>query len=119
MLRVMREEDFLGSNRQTWNKPAKNHCRRDAPKELSDYKPRNIKGPNARECITEASRNCDRRVGKRCRCCEPVGRRDVGTYSERNSISSKSGTTPNYGDQAKRRYELTENLGLSTPNVTR
>ena len=86
LLHTMGEEYFFCANLQIRDEPAKDHCRRNAPEELSDYKPRHIDGSDARECITEASRNCDRRVGKRGRCCKPVSRHDVGPYGERYGI---------------------------------
>ena len=101
LLQVRREENFLGSHLQIGHKPAKEQCRRKAAQELGTYEPRDIAGPDACKGITEASRNCDRWIGERGGCREPVGCRDVGTYSKRNCIRTKPGASPNYGKQSK------------------
>ena len=57
-------QNLFSAHLQIGNKPAKYKCRDKTTEELGQYKPGDIDGPDARERITEASRNCDRKIRK-------------------------------------------------------
>src|SRR3984893_12086532 len=80
--RIMSEEDFFSPDLQIGNEPAEEQRRCNSTEKLSHDKPGNICGPDARECVAQASCNRDGRICKRCRCGKPVSRRNICANSE-------------------------------------
>jgi hypothetical protein len=76
-IHCVRNENIRCNGRQAGYKPAKQcGCRRGAD-QLCRNEASNIRGANATEDVTRRPCQSHGRIGKRCRCREPVRRCDV------------------------------------------
>src|SRR5450631_4560308 len=104
---------------QTGNEPPEKGRGCSCAEELRHDETRGVRRTYAGEGVAGSASEGDRRVRKRGRRGEPVGRGDVGAHGERGRRRSRPAAPPDDREQSERRDEFAHDLSHSAPHVVR